>query len=229
MTVDDALAALRGLAQPGRLQENARVAIPTDGLGITVPALRVLAKTLRPDHALALELWETGIHEARHLAAMVDDPALVSEAQLEHWVRDFDSWDICDGACVLFEQTPFAWAKASEWAVRDEEFVRRAAFTLMAYFAVHDKLAADERFLALLPIIRAAASDDRNFVKKAVNWALRNIGKRNPALNAAAILTAEQIRADGTRSGRWIAADALRELRGEAVQRRLRAKAVLRE
>ena len=221
MLLEEALASLQALAQPERLRENARVAVPADGLGITVPALRALAKTLRPDHALALELWATGIHEARQLAAMVDDPALVAEGQLEQWARDFDSWDICDGVCVLFERTPFAWAKAVAWAGRAEEFVRRAAFTLMAYFAVHDKAAADERFLALLPIIRAAAGDDRNFVKKAVNWALRSIGKRNLALNAAAIAMAEQLRADGSRSGRWIAADALRELRSEAVQGRL--------
>ena len=220
--LEEALAALQSLGRPERLRENARVGIPVSGLGITVPALRKLAKTLRPDHVLALELWETGIHEARHLAAMIDDPSLVTEAQLEQWVRDFDSWDICDGVCVLFERTPFAWAKAVEWAARDEEFVRRAAFTLMAYFALHDKTAADGRFLELLPITHAAAGDDRNFVKKALNWALRNIGKRNVALNAAAIAAAEQIRLDGTRSGRWIAADALRELRSEAVQARLR-------
>ncbi|MGH2633086.1 MAG: DNA alkylation repair protein, partial [Tepidiformaceae bacterium] len=152
----------------------------------------------------------------------VDDQELVTEAQLERWVGDFDSWDLCDGVCALFERTPFASAKAVEWAGREEEFVRRAAFTLMAYFAVHDKLAVDERYLALLPVIRAHAGDDRNFVKKAVNWALRSIGKRNLVLNAAAVATAEQIRADGSRSGRWIAADALRELRGEAVQARLR-------
>ena len=220
--LEETLAALQSLGRPERLRENARVGIPVSGLGITVPALRGLAKTLRPDHALALELWATGIHEARQLAAMIDDPALVAEAQLEQWVRDFDSWDICDGVCVLFERTPFAWAKAVEWAERDEEFVRRAGFTLMAYFAVHDKAAADSRFLELLPIIRAAAGDERNFVKKAVNWALRNIGKRNMALNAAAIAAAEKIRLDGTRSGRWIAADALRELRSDAVQARLR-------
>jgi 3-methyladenine DNA glycosylase AlkD len=156
---------------------------------------------------------------------MVDDPALVTQAQMERWAADFDSWDLCDGVCVLFEQTPFAWEKALAWAGRPEEFVCRAGFTLMAYFAVHDSRAADERFLALLPVMRERAGDGRNFVKKAVNWALRNTGKRNLALNVAAITCAEAIRADGTRSGRWIAADALRELRGEAVQARLKSKA----
>lgn len=228
MGLEETLANLHSLAQPERLRENARVGIPADGLGITIPALRTLAKTLRPDHALALELWETGVHEARLLAGMVDDSALVTEAQLERWAGDFDSWDLCDGVCSLFELTPFAWAKAVEWAGRDEEFVRRAGFTLIAYFAVHDKAAADDRFLALLPLIRAHADDDRNFVKKAVNWALRNIGKRNLTLNAAAIGTAEQIRLDGTRSGRWIASDALRELRSEGVQARLRRARVTR-
>jgi len=229
MALEETLDELRALAHPARLRENARVAIPADGLGITIPALRKLAKTLGADHNLALELWATGIHEARHLAAMVDDPVVVTEAQLGQWAGDFDSWDICDGACVLFERTPFAWAKAVEWSEREEEFVRRAAFTLTAYFAVHDKSADDARFLALLPLIRACADDDRNFVKKAVNWALRSIGKRNLALNAAAIDMAEQIRADGTRSGRWIASDALRELRSDAVQARLRQKDALRE
>ncbi|MGH2634342.1 MAG: DNA alkylation repair protein, partial [Tepidiformaceae bacterium] len=153
MALEETLAALRALARPERLRENARVAIPADGLGVTIPELRALAKTLRPDHALALELWETGLHEARLLAGMVDDQELVTEAQLERWVGDFDSWDLCDGVCALFERTQFAWAKAVEWAGREEEFVRRAAFTLMAYFAVHDKAAADERFVALLPVI----------------------------------------------------------------------------
>ncbi len=225
MKLTEAVAALRALGCPQRLAENARVGIPNDSaLGITIPALRTLARTVGLDHDLALQLWETGIHEARLLAAFIDDPARVTESQLERWVSDFDSWDICDGVCGLFERTPLAWAKAVEWSAREEEFVRRAAFTLVAGFAVHDKDAPDTRFLAFLPIIHERSTDDRNFVKKAVNWALRNIGKRNRALNSAAIEMAEQIRADGSRAGRWIAADALRELRGEAVQARLLAR-----
>ena len=222
MTLTEAVAALRVLGRPQRLTEYARVGIPNDSaLGITIPALRTLARIVGRDHELALQLWETGIHEARLLAAFIDDPAQVTESQLERWVSDFDSWDICDGVCGLFERTPRAWAKAVEWSAREEEFVQRAAFTLVAGFAVHDKDAPDAHFLAFLPIIRERSSDDRNFVKKAVNWALRNIGKRNGILNVAAIELAEQIRADGSRAGRWIAADALRELRGEAVQARL--------
>lgn len=222
MDLDETLAALRALGRPERLSENARVAAG-DGtsLGVSVPDLRRLSRRARSDHALALALWNTGIHEARILAAMVDDPRQVTQAQMERWVAGFDSWDVCDGVCGLFEATPWAWAKAVEWAARDEEFVRRAGFVLMAYFAVHDRAASDDRFLAFLPLVRAHADDERNFVKKAVNWALRQIGKRNRALNAAAIATAEAIRADGTRPGRWIAADALRELRSEAVQGRL--------
>jgi 3-methyladenine DNA glycosylase AlkD len=212
------------MARSERLRENERVGIENArALGITIPELGQLARRVGQHHELAEELWATAIHEARILAAMVDEPGLVTNAQMEGWVLDFDSWDLCDGVCGLFEQTPVAWEKAVEWAAREEEFVRRAGFVLMCYLAMHDKQAGDERYLAFLPVIRRYATDERNFVKKAVNWALRQIGKRNRALNAAAIATGEAIRADGSRSGRWIAADALRELRGEAVQRRLKA------
>src|SRR5206468_10333929 len=196
----------------------------TNTLGITIPALRALAKRCGRDHALAAQLWATGIHEARILAAMVDDPAKVTPRQMDRWANQFDSWDVVDGVCVLFEETPYAYDKAMEWSGHRKEYVKRAAFTLIAYFAIHDKQAPDEKILQFLPIIRREAYDERNFVKKAVNWALRNIGKRNVRCNVAAIAAAEQIRADGTRAGRWIASDALRELRSEAVQRRLRER-----
>ena len=217
-----------GMARYGINVENA--------FGVSVLELRRIAKRLGTNHALALALWATGNHEARLLACFVDDPALVSDKQMEAWARDFDSWDICDQATTsLFDLTRHAWAKANEWAGRDEEWVKRAAFTLMAGLAVHDKAATDRAFRKLLSVIERGAFDERNFVKKAVNWALRNIGKRNRALNAAAIASAEKIRsvankrAGGERGGdprtrgaRWVAADALRELTSEKAQARLK-------
>lgn len=217
MTVEELMEGLRARAKPGRLAEHKRVAAGNaTALGVSVPDIRALAKLAGRDHDLALNLWSTGVHEARQLAAMVDDPALVTEAQMEAWAADLDSWDLCDGVCTLFERTPFAWAKAYEWAERDEEFVKRAGFVVVAYTAVHDKRLADERFLDYLPVIRRHANDPRNFVKKAVNWALRQIGKRNERLRLAAIECAQQVREDGTPPGRWIAADALRELERRA-------------
>jgi len=208
-----------------------------DAFGVTIYELRKIAKRLGTDHELALALWETGNHEARLLACFVDDPAAVTAEQTEAWARGFNSWDICDQATTsLFDQTKHAWTKAREWAVRDEEWVKRGGFALMAGLAVHDKAATDRTFIKLLPLIERAASDDRNFVKKAVNWALRNIGKRNRTLNAAAIACAERIRAvankhaggerggdPGARSARWVATDALRELSSDKVQARLNA------
>jgi len=202
----------------------ARFAIHGKGIfGISVPRLRVLAHEVGKDHVLAQALWRTGLHDARILAAMIDDPAQVTEAQMEAWVRDFDSWDVCDGCCSnFFDRTPFAWTKAVTWSRRREEFVRRAGYVLMAGLAVHDKEAPDRRFRRFFPLIARGASDERNFVKKAVNWALRQIGKRNRALNRGAVRTAHAIRRQDTLSARWIAADALRELTSPAVQKRLR-------
>jgi 3-methyladenine DNA glycosylase AlkD len=225
MSVDEVVAELRALGNPANVAGMAQFGIAsTNTLGITIPALRAIAKRCGRDHALAAQLWATGIHEARILAGMVDDPAKVTPRQMDRWANQFDSWDVVDGVCGMFEQTRYAYDKAIEWSGHRKEYVKRAAFALIADIAVHDKQAPDEKILQFLPIIRREACDERNFVKKAVNWALRNIGKRNVRCNAAAIPVAEQIRADGTRAGRWIAADALRELRSEAVQRRLRAK-----
>ncbi len=183
-------------------------------LGIGVSPLRKIARQIGRDQDLAEQLWLTGIHEARTLACFVADPASISEAVAERWIRDFDNWAICDAACLhLFDKTPWAWNKAKEWSRRDREFERRAGFAVMAALAVHDKKAPDARFLQFLPFIRRAATDDRNFVKKAVNWALRQIGKRNAPLNTAAIDEAEQIAKIDSRTARWIASDALRELR----------------
>jgi 3-methyladenine DNA glycosylase AlkD len=196
-----------------------------EAFGVPIPALRAIARRLGTDHALAQALWETRNHEARILAALVDDPALVSDGQMEAWVSAFDSWDLCDQVCSnLFDRTSAAHAKAAEWAGRDEEFVKRAGFALMAALSVHDKRADEAAFLAFLPLIEREAGDERPYVKKAVNWALRQIGKRDPMLNRAAVETAERVRAQGSRSARWIAADALRELTSEKVQQRLASR-----
>lgn len=193
----------------------ARFGIDTsNALAISIPVLRKMARELKPDHGLALALWKTGIHEARILATMVDDPAAVTEKQMEKWVRDFYSWDVCDQCCSnLFDKTPFARKKAFEWSSRNEEFVKRAGFTLMATLSVHDKESPDKAFLEFLKPIRREAGDARNYVKKAVNWALRQIGKRNPSLKKHAIRTAAEIRNMNIPSARWIASDALRELK----------------
>lgn len=191
--------------------------------GLSAPQMHALAREAGRDHALALELWKNGVHEAHHVAALVADPALVTESLMEDWARDFYSWDVVDTCCCyLFIHTAYGWKKAVAWTRRPEEFVKRAGFSTMAYLAVHDKSAPDAKFLALLPIIEREARDERNFVRKAVNWALRQIGKRNLRLNRSAIAAGERIRRQGSRSARWIAADALRELRSAAVQKRLR-------
>jgi 3-methyladenine DNA glycosylase AlkD len=182
-----------------------------------------MAKEAGRDHALAEQLWSSGIHEARILATLVDDPALVTASQLDRWARDFDSWDVCDQACQnLFRDTPMAFAKAAQWARASREFVRRAGFALMAGLAAKRGDVPDEQFAAFLPLIARAAGDDRNMVKKAVNWALRNIGKRNRRLHKMAIAAAEEIRTQDSRPARWIAADALRELRNPATVGRIK-------
>jgi 3-methyladenine DNA glycosylase AlkD len=193
-------------------------------LGVSIPELRRLARRYRPDHDLALELWGTRIHEARILASMVDDPALVTAEQMEDWAAGFDSWDVCDQVCAnLFGATPFAFRKARAWTRRPEEFVKRAGFTLIAERASRDRSSPDAVFERFLPVIRRGSTDERNYVKKAVSWALRGIGKRSLALNAAAIAESERLIDLGPPSARWIGRDALRELTSEAVGRRLHA------
>lgn len=218
-----ALRELRDVADPARLPGMARVGINVQrAWGVSVPHCRRIARRHRGDHALALELWDSGVHEARLLASMVDDPAQVSAAQMEAWVVQIDSWDVCDQLCGnLFGLTPAAFTKARAWVRRDEEFVKRAGFVLIAERAARDRLHDDAFWMRWLPVIRRGATDDRNYVKKAVNWALREIGKRNPRLNAAAIEEAEGLLRLAVPSARWIARDALRELRGDAVQARL--------
>ncbi len=215
MTAPEIVAALRAYADPKNVAGMARYGITSNGtLGVPMPVIRRLARQAGRSHSLAAELWASGIHEARILATIVDDPACVTRRQMNRWARDFDSWDVCDQACQnLFRYTPFAWTMAAEWAGARREFVRRAAFALMAGLAVKAKDAPDEPFEALLPLIALAATDERNLVKKAVNWALRAIGKRNPQLRRIAIAAAEKIRALDSPAARWIAADALRELR----------------
>jgi 3-methyladenine DNA glycosylase AlkD len=195
---------------------------PQNTYGVSIPNLRKIARETGINHALAQELWASGIHEARILASMIDDPSMATEEQLESWVKDFDSWDVCDQCCMnLFEKTGFAYRKAVEWSESDKEFVKRAGFVLMARLAVSDKNADDEIFETFFPIIKREASDNRNYVKKAVNWALRQIGKRNINLNKKAILIAGEIQKMDSRSAKWIASDAIRELTGESVQKRL--------
>lgn len=195
----------------------------TRAVGVTVTELRRFARDLGHDHGLAAALWASGVHEARLLASLVDEPAMVSETQMEAWVADLDSWDVCDGVCGnLFDRTPFALDKAVEWSGREPEFEKRAAFALMASAAVHRKDLPDAAFASLLPVIRAQAIDERNYVKKAVSWALRQIGKRSSGLNSRAVRTAEQIERIDSRAARWVARDALHELRSDAVQARLR-------
>ena len=215
---------LRSHANPANVAGMARYGINTAGtLGVPIPILRRLAKEAGRDHALARALWNSGIHEARILATLVDDPALVTARQMDRGARDLDSWDVCDQACQnLFRYTPLAFAKAAQWARARREFVRRAGFSLMAGLAVKAKDASDRQFAAFLPLIAEAAGDDRNMVKKAVNWALRNIGKRNRRLHKMALAAAEEIGRQDSRSARWIAADALRELRSPAAVARIK-------
>ena len=194
--------------------------------GISAPVLKNLSKEIKNQtedrHKLALELWETGIHEARIIAYLIDHAKKVSEKQMDSWAEDFDNWAICDGTCGhLFCRTEFAYKKVFEWSERDEEFIRRAGIVLIANLAVHDKKAADEKIAQFLSILEKRADDERNFVKKAVNWSLRQIGKRNLHLNKLAVETAEKIKLQNTKPARWIAADALRELESEKILERL--------
>ena len=219
------VAELRSLGDPAAREGQARYGIQTKrAFGISMPHLRRIARREGRNHDVALALWASGIHEARILAALVDEASAVTEAQMDAWVAEFDSWDLVDQCCgALFDRTPWGHSKAVEWAGRPEEFVKRAGFSLMAQLAVHDRGSADDRFHPFLAIIEREAGDSRNFVKKAVNWALRGIGKRSLALNALAVETALRIQATGTGAARWVASDALRELRNPQVVARIRA------
>lgn len=214
----NALDQLRQHARPDQLAGMARFGIAGAGrLGLSVPTMRTIARNLGRDPALAQALWDTGIPDARIVASMVADPLQLTARQMDQWAKGFNSWDVCDQTCQnTFVRSPLAWHKLPLWAKRQDEFVRRAAFALLACLATHDKRAPDSAFIDALALVEAAAGDDRNFVKKAVNWALRGIGKRNAALREAAIASALRIQQQGSKPARWIAADALRELRARS-------------
>ena len=213
-TIKTVLKKLKTMAKPENLKGMAKFGIAIENrLGVSVPDMRKLAKEIGKNHSLAIELWKTNISEAMILASMIDEHDKLTEKQMDDWVKDFNSWDVCDQVCMnLFEKSPSAYKKITEWSKRKEEFVKRAAYALIACIAWHDKKAKDDIFTGLFSIIKYGATDERNFVKKAVNWALRNIGKRNPALNKSAIKLAEEIEKINSKSARWIASDAIREL-----------------
>lgn len=225
--VESVLKWLKRHATKHTLDGMARYGIPSvNALGVSVADIRALAKRLGRNHELAAALWDTGVYEARMLTSFVDEPSRVTSAQMDRWCRDFDSWGICDTLCFhLFDRTPFAWEKARRWAASPREFVKRAGFALMASLVVHDKAAPGPRFLAFLPLIEQGAHDERNFVKKAVNWALRCIGKRDLALNAAAVAVSKRLAQSKEASCRWVGKDALRELAGPKVLARLARRA----
>jgi 3-methyladenine DNA glycosylase AlkD len=220
------LAELFSHADPKNVEGMARFGIVSKNvLGLTTPFIHSLAKVHKGNHLLALELWKSGVFEARILAAFIGDPKQITLPQMNEWAKEFDNWAICDGICIhFFRKTPYAHQLAQLWSKRKEEYVKRAGFTMMATLAVHDKTASNDVFKKYLRIVKNSSTDERNGVKKAVNWALRQIGKRNLVLNAAAITTGEAIRKIDSPSARWIAADALRELHSDAVQQRLRLK-----
>jgi 3-methyladenine DNA glycosylase AlkD len=205
---------LKEKADAAYLKGMARFGIDSSkALGVRLPEIRKLAKIIRKDHELALALWNTQVHEARMLASMIADSKQITPKLMDAWTNDFNSWDICDQVCGnLFDRTPYAIDKAAEYSIHEQEFVKRAGFVLMAEYAIHNKTAPDEVFINFLPIIEREAWDNRNFVKKAINWALRQIGKRNNILKVKAINAARNIYNQPTRSAKWIAKNALDEL-----------------
>ena len=222
-TAKAVLEQLKSKGGPENVKGMGKFGMATDQrLGVPVPEMRKIAKGIGRDHALALKLWKTGVQEARIVASMIDLPEAVTEDQMEAWVADFNSWDVCDQVCLnLFEKTLYAQQKISEWSRRDEEFVKRAGYALIAGLAWHDKKATDDQFIGYFPVIKSGATDERNFVKKAISWALRNIGKRNLHLNKAAIMVANEIQRIDSKAARRIASDTLRELESEKIQARL--------
>ena len=226
MKYSEIISRLEALSSPEDIEGMARFGIsPKKTYAVRIPELRMIAKEVGKDHLLANKLWDAGYRETRILACMIEDPEMVDEEQMEKWVGEFDYWEICDQCCMkLFQKTPFAYKKIFEWSGRDEEFVKRAAFTLIAVLAVHDKQANDEKFEQFFPLIIKESTDNRKYVKKAINWALRHIGKRNTNLNRKAIENAEKIHSIDAKSSKWISSDALRELKSQKVQDRLKNK-----
>jgi 3-methyladenine DNA glycosylase AlkD len=217
-----ALASLKRLATKKTRDSFPRYGIHTDkAFGVSMAGIQALARRLGRNHELAAALWDTGWYEARLLASYVDDPARVTSQQMDRWCRDFDNWGICDTVCFcLFDRTPYAWAKIVKWSAHRDEFVKRAAFALLASVALHDKRAGDEPFLDVLPRIERAADDERNFVKKGVSWGLRSVGRRNAALHAAALKVARRLAASPVPAARWVGKDALTDITRPAVTRR---------
>lgn len=224
--LEKVLSQLKSHSRPENLPSLSKFGINTEkALGISIPVLRKIAKGYKKDHLLAEALWKSEIHEARILASIIDDPLRLQEKQMDLWVKDFNSWDLCDQVCLnLFRKAPFAFEKAKAWIQEEGEFVRRAGFVLIATLAVHDKKAGNEEFSAMFPLIEKHSQDERNFVKKAVNWALRQIGKRNERLLQEAITVAEKIRSQDSKSAKWIANNALMELRSEKIADRVQKK-----
>lgn len=223
MDEHEVLQTLRQLSHPENIAGMARFGITTtNNLGISIVTLRKYAKKIGTDHALARRLWDSGVHDARLLATMVDDPTFVTKQQMDYWASQFDSWAVCDQCCNnLFYKTPYAYEKARQWCTKEKEYVKRAGFTLIAVLAVHDKDASDDQFRSFFPFIRQEATDKRNYVKKAINWALRQIGKRNTALNKKALTLAYDLKQTDSPVARWIATDAIRELTSEKTQQSL--------
>lgn len=224
--VEKVIASLKRLATRATLHGMARYGIPShNAFGVPVGKIKQLGKQLGRNHELAAALWETGWYEARMLTSFVDDPARVTPAQMDRWAKDFDSWAICDTLCFhLFDRTPHAFAKVEQWSNRKPEFVKRAAFALLASLALHDKAIGDEPFAKCLPLIEKAATDERNFVKKGVSWALRGVGRRSPSLHIAAVDLAQRLAASQDPTPRWLGRDVLRDITRPAVMRRLVAR-----
>ncbi len=226
MQMEEIIDTMRGLANPENVKGMARFGISSENtLGISMPEVRNIAKIIKKDHSLALQLWDSGIHEARILAALIAEPKLVTEQMMDKWVSDFDSWDVCDQVCGnLFDKTPYADRKILEWAEDEREYVRRASFALIAYSAVHHKKRDDDEFLQFFDIILKYSTDERNFVKKADNWAIRQIGKRSFYLNEKALELCYSIQQTHTnsKSAKWITADAIRELNDEKIRERIK-------
>ncbi|MEI6696109.1 MAG: DNA alkylation repair protein [Bacteroidota bacterium] len=224
MNQDKVVAALNALSNKKSLEGMSHFGIKIENaLGISMPALRNMAKQIGKNHALANELWETGLHEARILASMIADKKKVTPIQMDVWVKDFNSWDVCDQCCGnLFRYTPYAYDKAIEWALSEKEYTKRAGFAMMASLAVGDKKAADEKFLPFFDLIIANAEDERNFVRKAVNWALRQMGKRSYFLRVKALECIDTLLKNKNKTAQWIAKDALRELMDEKIMERIK-------
>jgi len=223
MTKEQVIVKLKRCANPKNIEGMARFGINSkNSLGVSIPDLRKLAKEIGKDHVLAQKLWDSKIHEAKILASMIDEPKLVTKKQADQWIKDFDSWDVCDQVCMnLFDKTSFAFERAILWTKNTAEFEKRAGFALMASLAFYDKSFSDEKFLKFFPLIKKYSIDERNFVRKAINWALRQIGKRNINLNKQAIELAKEIQNINSKSARWIAYDAIKELTNRGVQERL--------